>query len=153
MIPTLTIRDALVDKLKGSELFESVISHSDADLNAALEHLRDSPSSIAVVVPGEDRFEHEFYPGTNQPLRTEVKNGFELLISARDLSMREDGVQDSLSFKDQVTALLLWDDLSVENLICMPMLCEPMILTFGEQNTKGREAWKITLEMRHFIEG
>ncbi len=153
MIPTLAIRDALIEKLKSYAPLETVIAHSDTDLGAALEHLRAAPNSLAVVVPGEDLFEHEFIPGTNIPQRTEIKNLFEVLISDRELSMRQDGAPGSLTFKDSVVALLLWDTLGVTGLICMPIHCEPMIVTFDEKNTKGREAWKITLEMRHTITG
>ncbi|MEO5915563.1 MAG: hypothetical protein ABIS50_15120 [Luteolibacter sp.] len=154
MIPTRTIRDALLADLNGSGIFEKVMAHKDADLGAALEHLRDYPSSIAVVVPGEDKFEHTYEPGTNTPIRTECRNGFELLVSARELDMREDGAVDSLTFKDQVLDRVLWSTLGVPNLVCMPLQCEPMIITFEDaRNTKGREAWKITLEMRHDYEG
>ena len=87
------------------------------------------------------------------PLRTEVINTFELLISDRSLDMRQDGVETAVAFKDQVLARLLWDNLSIPELICMPLSCEPMIVTFDDRNSAGREAWKITLELRHAITG
>ncbi len=149
MIPTLTIRDALVANLTASTLFEKVISHKTANLGEALEHLRDSPDSLAVVVPGEDKFFHDFIPGTNFPVRAECRNIIELLVSDRELDMREDGAPDCLTFKDAVLERLLYADLATPDLLCLPMLCEPMIVTFEEKNSAGREAWKITLEIRH----
>jgi hypothetical protein len=154
MIPTLQIRTALLANLTASGRFEKVMAHSTTNLGEALEHLRDSPDSIAVVIPGEDKFEHTFEPGWNTPVRAEIRNTFELLISDRELDMRETGVDDSLTFKDQIVARLMWDDLSTPGLICLPVLVEPVIITTGdERNTKGREAWKITLEMRSTLHG
>ena len=65
--------------------------------------------------------------------------------------MREDGAAASLNFKDAVTIALLWNDLSIPGLLCMPLLCEPLVIQF--EGKQGREAWKITLEMRHEIIG
>jgi hypothetical protein len=146
MIPTKQIREALAATLTASELFERVMTHSDADLGAALTHLRDSPESLAVIVPGEDTFLHEITPGFNAPEFSEIRNQFELLITSRSLDGREDGVPDTVDLKDATTELLLWDSLSIPGLITLPLKSEPMIIETDDQ--RGREAWKITLEIR-----
>jgi hypothetical protein len=151
MIPTKQIRTALAAALTASGLFESVIVHSEADLGAALTHIRDNPASLAVIVPGEDNFLHTLTDGINQPEFSEIRNQFELLITARALDGREDGVPDCVDLKDSTTELLLWSDLSVPGLICLPLKSEPLIVEIDENS--GREAWKITLECRYLTLG
>lgn len=147
MIPTKQIRQALVTFLLASGLFEKVMAHSDADLGAALEHLRDSPDSLAVIVPGEDTFTHKITEGFDTPEHCEVRNTFELLITSRNPDMREGDSGDTCTdLKDATCAALLWEDLSIPQLLCYPLRSEPMIIEIDER--RGREAWKITLECR-----
>ena len=151
MIKTKQIRDALLARLVAAGLFEKVMSHSDADLGAALEHLRDSPESLAVIVPGEDTLIHEITPGVNEPEWSEIRNGFELLVTSRNADMREGGNGDCADLKDDTVEALLWDNLSVPGLICLPLRSEPMIIETDDK--RGREAWKITLEIRQHTLG
>ena len=149
MVPTLQIRQALLATLQATGLLEKVIAHSDSDLGAALEHLRDEPSALAVIVPGADQFTHEFIPGTNEPIYTEVQNDFEVLITARQLEMSQSGADASLTLKDAVVAKLLWSNLGIPDIVCMPSTCEPLALQFD--GGRGREAWKLTLTVRHLL--
>ncbi len=151
MIPTKQIRTALEAALTASGLFEKVIPHSEADLGAALTHIRDSPESLAVIVPGEDNFLHTLTEGINEPEFSEIRNQFELLITARAIDGREDGVPDCVDLKDSTTELLLWNNLSVPGLICLPLAATPLIVEIDENS--GREAWKITLECRYVTLG
>lgn len=151
MIPTKQIRSALEATLTASGLFEKVIVHSEVDLAAALTHIRDYPESLAVIVPGEDTLLHTLTEGINQPEFTEIRNQFELLITARALDGREDGVPDCVDLKDAATELLIWDNLSVPGLICLPLIASPLIVEIDENS--GREAWKITLECRYLTLG
>jgi hypothetical protein len=150
MISTLDIQDALLAKLKTSGLFEKVMAHSDADLGAALAHLRDNPSSIAVIVPGADAFDHQFEGDDARPVRSEWKCGFDILFSGRQLDKRETGDPRTLELKDAALNLLFWDDLGINGLIVLPGACEPLAIEF--ENGKGREAWKLTADLRQFIE-
>lgn len=147
MIATKTIRSALEAALRTSGLFEKVIVHSEADLGAALTHIRDSPESLAVIVPGEDTFLHTLTEGINEPEFSEIRCQLELLITARALDGREDGVPDCVDLKDSTTELLLWSNLSIPGLICLPLKSEPLIVEIDENS--GRETWKITLECRY----
>jgi len=151
MIPTRTIRDALVATLEASALFEKVIPFSEADLGAALSNIRDSPDSLCVVVPGEDTFLHTLTEGINEPEFSEIRNRFELLLTARELDQREDGQAGATDLKDATCQALLWDDLSIPGLICLPLSSEPVIVEIDEK--RGREAWKVTLECRYQVHG
>lgn len=151
MIPTKQIREALASKLESLGTFEKVMTHSETNLTAALEHLRDSPDSLAVIVPGEDSFLHQITEGYNSPEFCETRNQFELLISARSLDMRSDGVPDAVDLKDSTTAALLWENLSIPGLITLPLRAEPLVIEIDGR--RGREAWKITLECRHLSAG
>ena len=150
MIPTKVIREALVATLITSALFEKVIAHAEADLGAALEALRDSPSSLAIVVPGEDTYTHKLTEGLNAPEFCEVRNTFELLITSRTPDMRVGHSGDAcVDLKDATCEALLWSDLSIPDLICLPQGAEPMVIAI--ENQRGRELWKITLEIRTLI--
>ena len=150
MISTRTIQTALHAKLKGSALFEKVMAHSDSDLGAALAHLRDNPSSIAVIVPGADSFTHKFEDDDAAPVRAEWKCNFDIIFSGRQLDKRETGDPKTLDLKDAALNLLFWDDLGIEGLLVLPGTCEPIAIEF--ENGKGREAWKLSADLRQFIE-
>ena len=149
MISTLVIQAALLAKLTASGLFEKVMTHSDADLGAALTHLRDNPSSIAVIVPAADSFDHQFEGDDPRPVRSEWKCGFDILFSGRQLDKRETGDSKTLELKDAALNLLFWDDLGIDDLIVLPAACEPLAIEF--ENGKGREAWKLSADLRQFI--
>lgn len=152
MISTTQIRDALAAKLTAAKLFEKVMCHSDSNLGAALEHLRDNPSSIAVIVPGADRFDHKFDPddeGT-APVRAEWFCAFDIVFSGRRLDKNETGDPKTLEAKDAALNLLFWDDLGVNGLIVLPQVCEPLAIEF--ENGSGREAWKLTADLRQLIQ-
>lgn len=149
MVPTLQIRQALLATLQATGLLEKVIAHSDSDLGAALEHLRDTPSALAVIVPGADAFTHEFIPGTNEPIHTEVTNDFDILITGRLLEMGETGADAALTLKDTLTAALLWANLGIPHIVCLPSACEPLAIQFD--GGRGREAWKLTLTVRYLL--
>jgi hypothetical protein len=149
MISTLTIQAALTAKLTASKLFEKVMTHSDSDLGAALAHLRDNPSSIAVIIPGADTFTHKFEDEDSTPVRAEWKCGFDILFSGRQLDKRETGDAKTLELKDAALNLLFWDDLDIEGLIVLPGTCEPLAIEF--ENGKGREAWKLSADLRQLI--
>lgn len=151
MIPTKQIREALAAHLESLGTFEKVMTHSETDLTAALEHLRDSPDSLAVIVPGDDTFIHQITEGYNTPEFCETRNQFELLIAARELDMRSDGVPNVVDLKDSTCAALLWENLSIPGLISLPLRAEPIVIEIDER--RGREAWKITLECRHLSVG
>ena len=147
MVPTKVIRQALVAALVATGLFQRVIAHSEADLGSALEALRDSPDSLAIVVPGEDTYLHKLTEGYNTPEHVEVRNTFELLITSRNPDMRTGDSGDTcVDLKDATCEALLWSDLALPNLICLPLSSEPMIIAIEDQ--RGREVWKITLEVR-----
>jgi hypothetical protein len=149
MISTTVIQAALIASLQESGLFESVISHSDSDLGASLAHLRDNPVSIAVIVPGSDEFTHTIDADSGQPLRTAIVGNFDILISGRQLDMRETGDPNTLPLKDRTVELLLWNTLSLPDLVCLPQLCEPMAVQF--EDGRGREAWKLTLQTHQLV--
>lgn len=149
MIPTATIRAALLRQLEASGLFKKVIAFSTADISEALENLRSHPDSLAVIVPSSDDWSHDLTEDDNTPLRAEVRNKFEILVSSRELSARTDGSPDCVALKDETASALIWSYLGVPNLICLPLSAEPMIIEFDER--RGREAWKITLETRYRI--
>lgn len=150
MISTLQIQAALAAKLKAAGLFEKVMTHSDSDLGAALAHLRDNPKSIAVIIPGADVFDHVFEGDDRQPVRAEWKCGFDVLFSGRQLDNRETGDPKTLQLKDDALNLLFWDDLDVSGLITLPGTCEPLAIEF--ENGTGREAWKLSLDLRQTME-
>lgn len=152
MISTTQIRDALAAKLKAANLFEKVMCHSDSNLGEALKHLRDNPSSIAVVVPGADKFDHKFDPDDegSAPVRAEWLCSFDILFSGRQLDKRETGDPKTLETKDDALNLLFWDDLGVEGLLVLPQTCEPLAIEF--ENGAGREAWKLTADLRQLIQ-
>ena len=135
--------------LTGSHLFEKVMSHTDADLGAALSALRDHPASIAVAVPGPDEIQTTLMEGTNIPLFSEIRSAFTLIISGRQLDKRETGDPKTLALKDAVLSLLLCADLGIPDLVTLPSSCEPMAIEF--ENGKGREAWKLELELRQIL--
>lgn len=149
MIPTATIRAALLRQLEASGLFKKVIAFSTADISEALENLRSHPDSLAVIVPSSDDWSHDLTEDDNTPLRAEVRNKFEILVSSRELSARTDGALDCVTLKDQTAAALLWAALGIPGLLCLPLSAEPMLIEFDER--RGREAWKITLEIRQQI--
>jgi hypothetical protein len=149
MISTTAIQSALKDKLKTSSLFEKVMVHSDSDLGAALSHLRDNPSSIAVIVPGADSFSHQFEDDEAPPVHAVWRCKFDIIISGRQLDKRETGDPKTLVLKDDTLNLLFWSDLDVEGLITLPEVCEPIAIEF--ENGKGREAWKLTVDLRQII--
>lgn len=149
MVPTLQIQTALLATLRASGLLEKVMAHADADLGAALTHLRDHPGSLAVAVPGADTFEHQFEGDDPQPVRTELKCNFDLILSGRQLDKRETGDPRTLTLKDAVIELLLWNNLGIAGITCLPTICEPLAIEF--ENGKGREAWKLNLDFRQLI--
>lgn len=149
MISTRAIQTALFTTLKASGLFEKVMSHADSDLGKAMEHLRDNPKSIAVIVPGADAFDHQFEGDDPQPVRGEWRCGFELLFSGRRLDKRETGDSATLDLKDAALNLLFYQNLGIPDLVTLPMSCEPMVIEF--ENGEGREAWKLSLDLRQTI--
>lgn len=151
MILTSTIQAALQAALVTAALAEKVMTHADADLGAALAHLRDNPRSLIVIVPAADAVSTDFLDGTNIALRSEIRSGFELLISGRQLDKRETGDPKTLALKDAVLELLLWNPLGTAGtLITIPSSCEPLALEFDDG--KAREAWKLSLEVRQIVE-
>lgn len=130
-------------------LFESVAARSTADLEDALEDLRDTPDTMAVVVPGEDEWIHEVLPDSFC-VRSESRNRFELLVAARDLDMGADGVDLAAAVKDHVTDSLLWSDLGIEGLLLLPLSAQPVLLE-RDGRVRGRECWRITLEARRIL--
>ncbi len=149
MISTLAIQDALADVLLASALADRVSTHKDPDLDKALEALRDAPSSLLVIVPGADTIVHQLTPGFNFAEQAEISSSFEVLITERDLAMSLSGDPDGITLKDAVIDLLMWHDLGITGLICLPTSCEPMNLQFS--NGRGREAWKLTLTLRQLV--
>lgn len=147
MISTHEIRTALVAAITGTGLFEAVMSHNVADLSDALETLRDSPDALAVIVPSRDAWTHQMaIEDENLPARAELRNEFEILITSRDLKHGDDGDLDCVALKDQLAAALCWSDLGLTAAICLPLESEPMVIERDHQ--RGREAWKLTLEIR-----
>lgn len=151
MISSATIQAALFANLADSGLFERVITALDADLESALDNLRDSPVSLAVITPGADTITHDLMDGTNQPLVSKIRSRCEIIIATRRLDMAPTGDPAILTLKDSVLARLLWDSLGVPGLLCLPAFCEPIVLQFADGT--GREAWKLTLDLRQLITG
>lgn len=147
MITTRQIRSALTAALVATGEVEAVMALPVADLSAALEHLRDSPESLAVIVPSQDSWSHQMADEDgNLPAHAEQRNEFEILVTARDLARGQDGAAEAVDLKDALTAALLWADLGIPGLLCLPLTAEPMVIEITER--RGREAWKITLETR-----
>lgn len=150
MIRNKSIREALVAVLQSSGLFETVIAFQAADLNAALETLRDSPDSVAIVVPSRNSWEHQMIvEEENIPVRAESRAEFEILVTLRELAHGGDGAAATVDLMDDLSARLLWSDLAVPGLRCLPQSAEPMVIEIDEN--RGREAWKLTAEIRQSI--
>ena len=162
MISTAVIRALLIDAITATGLFEQVAGHARADLTEALETLRQHQASLAIIAPGEDEWLHETLPDDNSPLRAECRNRFEVLITARELDMDEDGVPGCVDLKDRLCEALLWAPIGPvpgadgpAQAILLPISAEPMILTEEDHrrddHRRGREAWRVTLEARQTI--
>lgn len=150
MISTSQIREALLAALTATELFEKVAAFNVADISAGLEKLRDSADSLALIVPSRDEWIHTMaLEDENFPARAECRNDFEILVTARDLRHGDDGALSTVQLKDNLCMLLLWQDLSIPGLICLPIDSEPMVIERDER--RGREAWKITLQIRQTL--
>lgn len=150
MLTTATLRRALLTSLEMSGLCERVVPFQVADLGEALEALRDSPDSLAIIVPSRDTLSHEMaIEEDNLPARAEIRSEFELLLTTRDLRHGEDGAPDCVALKDAVLERLLWSNLGVPGLLCLPLATEPMVIE--RDNKRGREAWKLTLELRQHL--
>lgn len=150
MIKTSEIRSALETFITATGLVEKVKTFNVADLSAALEKLRSAGDSLAVIVPSRDGWTHTMaLEDENLPARAEVRNELEILLTARDLRHGDDGAETTVDLKDHLCAALLWSDLAVPGLLCLPLEAEPMVIELDER--RGREAWKITLEVRQQI--
>lgn len=149
MIPTKSIREAIFGHIERSGLVDSVTRFNKVDLSAALEFLRDSSDSAAIIVPSRDSWEHQIMEGDNLPLAAEQRNEFEILVTKRDLRHGDDGEETCVQLKDQLCESLIWSDLGVPGLLCLPLETEPMVIAIDER--RGREAWKITVEIRQLI--
>lgn len=147
MIPTSDIRAALHARIVELGLFEEVRVFSEADLANALDHIRHHQASLCLIAPGEDEWLHELLDD-NTPIHAEVRNRFELLVTAKDLDAREDGVPSCVDLKDQLCDELLWNSLGIAQLIALPQSAELVIVT-DDDHRRGREAWQITLETRY----
>lgn len=151
MTSTAIIRAALAYKLGQCGLLDRVVQFPSSDLELAMEALRDSPDALAVIVPSKDTIEHAMAAdGVLLPARAEWRMVFEILITCRDAAHADDGDAICADVKDGVISLLCWDDLSLTGLICLPTEAEAYSLDTDER--RGREAWKISLEIRQIIE-
>ena len=147
MISTTRIQTALVAAITATGLFARVTTHPVADLADALEAARASDDATAVIVPAADAWSHVMADeDDNIPGRSECRNTFEVLATARDLRHGRAGAPDALALKDHLTEMLIWKDLGIPGLLCLPLEAEPIILE-GD-GRRGREAWKITFEIR-----
>jgi hypothetical protein len=143
MIPTKVIREALIASLKASELFQSVTAFNVLDLSAALRTLRDSPDSAAIVVPGRTTWEHEMIAEMDEsvPTRAESRAEFNILLTLRDLRHGDGGNLECVDLVDDLAARLIWTNLAVPGLLCLPDDAEPFVIEIDDN--RGREAWKI----------
>lgn len=143
MIPTKVIREALIASLTASELFQSVTAFNVLDLSAALRTLRDSPDSAAIVVPGRTTWEHEMIAEMDEsvPTRAESRAEFDILLTLRDLRHGDGGNLECVDLVDDLADRLIWSNLAVPGLICLPNEMEPFVIEIDDK--RGREAWKI----------
>jgi len=147
MHTTLELRSALVATLAATGLFETVHPLPWADLPQALETLRDSPDSLALVIPSSETWEHTFaIEDENLPAKAEARQRFEIIATTRDLEHGDQGDDLTLALKDNLLPHLAWSNLGTHGLIALPLESEPILLE--RDNRRGREAWKITLEIR-----
>lgn len=149
MIPTSDIRTALHGAIEATGVFEEVRVFAEADLGNALDNIRHHQASLCIVAPGEDEWTHDLL-ADNTPVHAEVRNRFELLVTARELDAREEGVLACVDLKDQLCEALLWSNLGIPVLVALPQSAELLILTDDDQR-RGREAWRITLEVRQHL--
>jgi hypothetical protein len=148
MIDTADIRTALVAWLTKSGLVKRIMLFNVADVGKGLEALRDTPHSLAIVVPSRDSLRHEMAAEDfNIPARAELRSEVEMLITSHDPRHGMDGATDCVALKDSLLDALLWLDLGIPGLLCLPLESEPMVIE-DEAKNRGREAWKITLEFR-----
>lgn len=150
MITTAAIRAALEETIRASGIFEQVSTTAQADLSDVLDTLRRHQVSLAIIAPGEDEWIHQTLPDSNMPLHAEVRNRFEILVTARDLEMGQAGVASAVDLKDQLCEALLWQTLGLPELLILPLTAEPMILE-ADGHRRGREAWRVTIETRQAL--
>lgn len=149
MISTATISAALQAAILATGLFDKAVTHPISDLAGAMETARTSGDAMAVVVAGPDEWTHVVDEEDNTPIRSECRNTFEVLVTARDLRHGTDGVPNATELKDALHEALLWDDLGNSELVCLPQGAEPIVIE--KDGSRGREAWKMTFEIRQQI--
>lgn len=149
MISTATISAALLEAILATGQFDKAVTYPVNDLMAAMETARSSGDAMAVVVAGPDEWDHKLLEDDNIPLRSECRNTFEVLVTARDLRHGTDGAPNAMALKDALYDALLWDDLGNSALVCLPQGAEPIVIE--KEGSRGREAWKVTLEIRQRI--
>jgi hypothetical protein len=150
MKSTTLILQALAAAITATGLFASVSTYPVADIAEAIESARSSDDSMAVIVPAADSWSHTMADeDDNLPARAECRNTFEVMVTARDLRHGAAGAPDALALKDNLAHMLLWSDLGVPGLLCLPLEAEPVILE--RDGRRGREAWKLTFEIRRQI--
>lgn len=149
MIPTAHILTAMESHLIALGLFDRVGRHTAADLAEALEILRDPAAKVCFVVGGSDTIEHRLMEDYNAPMRAEIRSEVQLLISAQDATYSGSGTSEVLPLKDHLTALLMWDNLGVPGLICLPRTCEPLRIEWDD--APAATAWQLTCEIRQRI--
>lgn len=147
MIRTKAIREALIESLKQSGLFESVTAFNVIDLSQALQTLRDSPDSMAMVVPARTTYDHEVIAEMDEsmPIRCESRAEFEILLTLRDLSHGDGGALECVDIMDDLSESLIWSNLGVPGLLCLPQNTEPFVIEIDDR--RGREAWKLQVEI------
>lgn len=149
MIDSNTISAALKAKLVASGLVRDVAIHDVADFDSALESLRAATSSLAVIVSTGEEVTHQLVSGLNFPMSAEIAGMYSVFVSARATNRKpEDAAATGLAVKDQILALLMWDDLGVAGLLVLPQSVDPVRIEIEGAPASGRTAWKLDILCR-----